>query len=59
MQSKEEDSVGATMDSLRLISDGEILANQKKMDTFTASFRESLDLIKFKAHETVENQGEV
>ncbi|XP_031287765.1 kinetochore protein SPC25 homolog isoform X1 [Pistacia vera] len=59
MQIKVEDSVYTKMESLRLICDKEIPLNQQKMDSFTTSFRHSLESVKAKALETVQNQAKL
>ncbi|KAJ4712387.1 putative Kinetochore protein spc25, partial [Melia azedarach] len=45
------------MESLRLICDTEIPINQQKMDSVAVSFSLSLDSIKAKAQQTVQNQA--
>lgn len=59
MEIREEDTVRANMDSLRLISDREIPIQQQRMGSLTASFRKSLESIGARARETVQSQGEV
>ncbi|KAF5459932.1 hypothetical protein F2P56_019837 [Juglans regia] len=59
MEIREEDTVRANMDSLRLISDREIPIQQQRMGTLTASFRKSLESIGDRARETVQSQGKL
>ncbi|XP_044487355.1 kinetochore protein SPC25 homolog isoform X2 [Mangifera indica] len=59
MQIEVEDSVRTKMESLRLICDREIPFNQQKMDSFVESFRHSLESVKAKALETIQNQAKL
>ncbi|KAM7273521.1 hypothetical protein ACFE04_028185 [Oxalis oulophora] len=47
------------MESLRLICDTEIPIHQQHMDSFTSSFHHSLQAVKAKAHQTLQNQGKL
>jgi kinetochore protein Spc25 len=58
MGTQAEDAVRTNMESLRLFCDREIPIQQQKMDALTASFRKSLESIRARAQETVQNQGE-
>jgi kinetochore protein Spc25 len=46
------------MESLRLICDRDAQIQLQKMDSFTASFSNSMDSVKARAEETVQNQGQ-
>ncbi|KAJ7956203.1 kinetochore protein spc25 [Quillaja saponaria] len=59
MESKVEESVRTTMESLQLICDKEIPNQQQKIDAFAASFKESLESIRAKAKETAQYQGKL
>ncbi|GKV18977.1 hypothetical protein SLEP1_g29282 [Rubroshorea leprosula] len=59
MHSQTEESVRNKMESLRLISDGEIPMQQQKMDAFAASFETSLDSVNARAKENAENQAKL
>ncbi|KAI9215458.1 hypothetical protein POPTR_T124408v4 [Populus trichocarpa] len=47
------------MESLRLICDRDAQIQLQKMDSFTASFSNSMDSVKARAEETVQNQGKL
>ncbi|KAJ6294108.1 hypothetical protein OIU76_022231 [Salix suchowensis] len=47
------------MESLRLVCDRDAQILLQKMESFTASFSSSMDSIKARAEETVQNQGEL
>ncbi|KAG6746049.1 hypothetical protein POTOM_050561 [Populus tomentosa] len=47
------------MESLRLICDRDAQIQLQKMDSFTASFSISMDSVKARAEETVQNQGKL
>ncbi|KAF5476754.1 hypothetical protein F2P56_003459 [Juglans regia] len=59
METQAEDTVRRKMESLRLIYDGEIPIQQRKMDSLKASFRKSLELIGVTARETFQNHGKI
>lgn len=54
-----EDSVRTKMESMRVICDREITINERKMDSVTASFLQSLESIKAKARATIQNQSKL
>ncbi|XP_030521516.1 kinetochore protein SPC25 homolog isoform X1 [Rhodamnia argentea] len=51
------ESVRKKMESLRLACEAEISAEQRKIEAFASSFLDSLQSMKAKAQETVQNQG--
>ncbi|KAL9337941.1 hypothetical protein Peur_069710 [Populus x canadensis] len=57
MEWKATETVRAKMESLRLICDRDAQIQLQKMDSFTASFSNSMDSVKARAEETVQNQG--
>ncbi|XP_059443555.1 kinetochore protein SPC25 homolog [Corylus avellana] len=59
MGTQAEGTVRTNMESLRLICDREIPIQQQKMDALLASFRKSLESIRARAQETVQNQGKL
>lgn len=58
MEWKATETVRAKMESLRLICDRDAQIQLQKMDSFTASFSNSMDSVKARAEETVQNQGQ-
>eukprot|EP00258_Populus_trichocarpa_P025659 XP_024441678.1 uncharacterized protein LOC7453785 isoform X3 [Populus trichocarpa] len=59
MEWKATETVRAKMESLRLICDRDAQIQLQKMDSFTASFSNSMDSVKARAEETVQNQGKL
>ncbi|KAB1223442.1 Kinetochore protein spc25 [Morella rubra] len=59
MGTQAEDTARTKVESLRLICDRDIPIQQQKMDSLTASFRESLESIEARAQDTVQNQGKL
>ncbi|KAJ6970557.1 kinetochore protein SPC25 homolog [Populus alba] len=59
MEWKGTETVRAKMESLRLICDRDAQIQLQKMDSFTASFSNSMDSVKARAEETVQNQGKL
>ncbi|KAF8005926.1 hypothetical protein BT93_K0264 [Corymbia citriodora subsp. variegata] len=51
------ESVRAKMESLRLACEAEISGEQRRIDAFASSFLDSLQSMKAKTRETVQNQG--
>ncbi|KAK0588108.1 hypothetical protein LWI29_034464 [Acer saccharum] len=59
MHNKAEEPERSKMESQRLICETQIRINQQKMDTFVASFRRSLESVKAKPQETIQNQAKL
>ncbi|KAK2663707.1 hypothetical protein Ddye_002281 [Dipteronia dyeriana] len=59
IKNRAEEPVRTKMESLRLICETQITISQQKMDTFAESFRHSLELVKAKAQDTVQNQAKL
>ncbi|KAH7550498.1 hypothetical protein JRO89_XS13G0203600 [Xanthoceras sorbifolium] len=59
MHNKAEEPVRKKMESLRFICDTQIPISQQKVDSFAASFRHSLESVKAKAQDTIQNQAKL